>query len=67
MITLYSTHCPQCTLLERQLKQKNIQYTVCDDVAKMLALGISHAPILSVDGNLMNLKEALTWIKGETT
>ena len=63
MITLYSTHCPQCTLLEKQLKQKNIEFTICDDVAKMLSLGFSSAPILDVDGTLMRFADALKWVK----
>ena len=64
-IILYSTHCPQCCLLERQLKQNNIQFTVCDDVAQMLSLGINSAPVLGVNGELLKLKDALKWIKGE--
>jgi glutaredoxin len=63
MITLYSTHCPQCSLLERQLKQKNIQFEICDDVAKMLSFGFSSAPILEVDGTFMKFADALKWVK----
>ena len=62
-VTLYSTHCPQCMLLEKQLKQKGIKFDVCDDVAKMLALGFSSAPILSVNGNYMRFAEALKWVR----
>ena len=63
MITLYSTHCPQCTLLERQLKEHRIKYEICDDVAKMISLGFTHAPILDVDGTQMNFANALKWIR----
>lgn len=64
MITLYSTHCPRCHVLETKLRQKNIQYQVVDDVDKMLALGIKEAPQLSVDGAMMSFGEAIKWVNG---
>ena len=49
MITLYSTHCPRCRVLETKLTQKNIEFNVVTDVNKMESLGIQSVPILEVD------------------
>ena len=27
MVVFYSTHCPKCNILEKKLKQANIEYT----------------------------------------
>lgn len=62
-VTLYSTHCPQCRALENQLKQKNIEFIVKDDINEMLELGFTSAPILEVNGNYMRFKDALNWVK----
>lgn len=59
-ITLYTTHCPKCSVLEKKLIEKGIQYEVNDNVKDMLALKIVEAPKLSV---LMDFTEALNWIK----
>ena len=32
MVTLYSTHCPRCLVLEKKLKQKNISYQEVNDI-----------------------------------
>ena len=61
-ITFYSTHCPQCNILEKKLQQKNISYIECNDVNEMLARGLSYAPALDVDGNLMDFTNAIKWI-----
>ena len=62
-ITLYSTHCPQCKALETLLTQKGINFQVNDNVVEMISLGFTHAPILDVNGTLMNFKDALTWVR----
>lgn len=62
-IILYTTHCPQCKLLEKTLKDKNIEYKEETNVDTMLSLGIQAVPILQVDDKKMNLKEALTWVR----
>lgn len=60
---LYSTGCPKCGLLKKVLEQKGIEYTVEDDVNKMLELGIEEVPMLKIQGKLMNYDEALRYIK----
>ena len=62
-IILYSTStCPSCRNLKSQLNNKGIIYEVCDDEDKMISIGIQHIPVLEVDGNRLNYKEALKWI-----
>lgn len=39
MITLYSTNCPRCMVLEKKLAAAGIEYTINNDVDEMLSLG----------------------------
>ena len=58
---LYSTHCPMCMAAESLLRKKGIRYTECDDVEKMIAMGITHAPLLDMgDGKLLSYKEMMS-------
>lgn len=63
-VILYTTHCPMCKMLKLQLDKANIEYEICDDVEHMKSLGFTKAPLLSVDGQIFQMKEALAWIKG---
>lgn len=61
-IVLYTNHCVQCGVLEDLLKKRNIQYSVVDDVDTMLSLGLTHMPVLEIDGNFMQFKDAYNFI-----
>ena len=61
-IILYSTHCPRCCVLEKKLKEKNIQYTENNSIDEMLSLGINEVPVLMVDSQFLKFKEAVNWI-----
>ena len=64
MIVLYTTHCPQCRVLETKLKQKGIEYEENDDVSEMIALGYHTAPLLKLeDGQVLNFTAARNWLK----
>ena len=65
MIVFYSTHCPKCSILEKKLKQANIEYTENNDVETMVAKGMTSAPSLEVDGKLMSFAESIEWIKSQ--
>ena len=65
MITLYSTHCPRCCIIEKKLKSKDIEFELCDDEDAMIEKGFKEVPKLEVDGVLMDFKEANEWIKGQ--
>lgn len=62
-ITLYSTHCPKCKVLESKLKNLGLEYTEIDDVDAMLKLGIKMAPVLKVDGRMMDFMTANRFLK----
>ena len=64
-VVLYSTHCPQCKVLETKLKQKEINYEIVTDVALMQEKGFMSAPKLEVDGTVYDFKEAVKWIGGQ--
>ncbi len=61
-IVLYTTHCPKCSVLEKKLAKKNIEYTEFTSVQDMLDMGISTVPVLSVDGELLPFEKANQWI-----
>ena len=63
MVKLYSTHCPKCKILTIKLQQKNINFTEIDDIAVMQSLGFKSAPMLSVDGKIMDFNKALAWVR----
>ena len=70
MVILYTTGCPQCKVLKAKLDSKNIEYTIVDDVDKMLDLGLMSAPNLRVNDNMFNFNEARKLVdayEGKTT
>lgn len=66
-IILYTIDCPNCTILEKKLKAKNIEFIrVSDeDTIKAKGLGDSSFPILEVDGVAMNYKTAIQWVNNQ--
>ncbi len=62
MVTLYSTHCPRCRVLESKLTQKNIEFNVVTDINKMESLGIQSVPILEVNDKLLSFTDAIAWV-----
>lgn len=62
-ITLYTTHCPQCAVLQSQLDAHHITYSTCEDAQTMRGMGITSVPVLDVDGKLLLMKDALSWVK----
>ena len=61
-VTLYTTGCPKCMVLESKLDSKNIDYAKETDADKMIELGFSSAPMLKVDDELMDFGKAIKWI-----
>lgn len=61
-IILYSTGCPKCKVLKSKLDSKGIDYTIFNDVDRMVEMGITTVPDLMVDGKLMNFKESMEWV-----
>lgn len=61
-VVLYTTHCPKCSVLEKKLHNKNIEYEENTNTEEMLSKGFDEVPILEVDGHAMNFKMANEWI-----
>ena len=66
MVTLYSTHCPKCRVVEMKLKQLGIEHQIIDDEDTVVKIGqdqhILSAPILEADGKFMNFQDAVKFI-----
>lgn len=61
-IVLYSTGCPKCRILESKLNQNGIKYNLVDNEDVMIEKGFMSAPMLEIDGNVMNFTEAMKWV-----
>lgn len=61
-VTLYSTNCPKCKVLESKLNQHGVDFNVNHDVELMREKGFDFLPKLEVDGIIYNFKEAVDWI-----
>ena len=61
-VTLYTTHCPKCKVLESKLNSKNIAYDEVTDVEEMTRLGFQAVPMLKVDDTVMDFMGANQWL-----
>lgn len=62
-MTLYTTaNCPRCKVLKMKLDKNNIQYDEVQDIDVLISKGIKQAPMLEVDGELLNLDKANKFI-----
>ncbi len=64
-ITLYTTHCPKCVVLEKKLNQKQIEFDICDDIEIMEQKGFMTAPMLEVNNDIMDFGKAVEWINNK--
>lgn len=62
MITLYSTGCPKCRVLEKKMNQKGIDFTIVDDPKEITLLGYTSVPVLKVGNEYYEFVEANRWI-----
>jgi glutaredoxin len=62
-VVLYSTNCPKCKVLEKKLDSIGVDYTIVTDEDLMISKGFSSAPMLEVDGNIMDFGNAVRWAK----
>jgi glutaredoxin len=65
-VKMYTTGCPKCNVMKRKLDEAKIPYEAVTDNATILSVatkaGISMAPLLEVDGVVMNFKDGCDWI-----
>ena len=59
---LYSTGCPKCNVLKKKLTQKGVDFKLIEDADAMISKGFMSAPMLEVDGNVMNFMDAVKWV-----
>lgn len=66
-IILYTIDCPNCIVLEKKLKSKNIDFLKVsdEDTIKAKGFGDSSFPILEVDGVVMSYKTAIQWVNNQ--
>lgn len=62
MVTFYTTHCPQCKVLQKKLDAMGIRYKENTNIDDMLDLGIKSAPALGVEGKILGFKDAVKWV-----
>ncbi len=71
MITLYTTHCPKCKILQQKLDQKKVDYEIIDDEETVLEfgkdIGILSTPILEVNGVAFDFNGAIKWLASKET
>lgn len=67
MIKMYSTGCPKCNVLKKKLDLKKIEYEIITDLTIIKEVGkesnINTLPILSVNGEIMDFKNAINWLE----
>lgn len=61
-IILYTIGCPKCKVLESKLDKKGIKYERCEDIETMRQKNLKSAPVLEVDGELMEFSLAIKWV-----
>lgn len=66
-VVLYTIDCPNCLVLEKKLKAKNIEFLRVSDEATIRARGFGDSPfpILEVGDETMNYKTAISWINNQ--
>ena len=62
-VVLYSTNCPRCKVLEKKLDSIGIEYEIQTDEDVMIEKGFTSAPMLEVDGSIMDFGNAVKWAK----
>lgn len=61
-VTLLTIDCPKCKILEKKLDAAGVGYAKCYDKDLMVEMGIDTLPVLLVDGEKMQFKEAVDWV-----
>lgn len=64
-VVLYTVGCSKCKVLSMKLDNKKIPYEVCTDIEIMKSMGFIQAPMLEVDGKIMNFTEAVEWANNQ--
>lgn len=52
-----------CKVLKTKLNLVGVSYEEINDQETMIAKGFKSAPILEVEGQVLNFKDAIEWVK----
>ena len=63
VITLYSTGCPKCQILEKRLKKNNIDFVISNDVDVLIEKGFQSAPVMAVGKLFYDYNSAMNLLK----
>ena len=50
-------------MLKKLLDHKGLNYTYVDDTSILLGLGLTHLPVLEVNGTKMQASQARRWVE----
>lgn len=62
MLTLFSTECPKCRVLEHKLNQNKIAYEKSSDIQEVIDNGFMSAPVLKLGDDYMDFVTAINWL-----
>ena len=62
---LYSIGCPKCEVLEKKLKQNNIDFDIVSSKEEILSLGITEVPVLKVEDKYLSFSDAIKFINNQ--
>lgn len=65
MITLFSTGCPKCRVLEQKLNAKNIDFIKSSDIQEVIDQGFMSVPVLKINDKYYDFKQGVDWINNE--
>ena len=65
MVTLFSTNCPKCRVLEQKLNQKNISFNKNSDMNEVIEKGFMSTPVLKIDDVYLDFTSAVKWVNGQ--
>lgn len=65
MVTLFSTNCPKCRVLEQKLNKQNIAFEINHDMQEVIDKGFMSAPILKLGDDYMDFITAVAWLNGK--
>ena len=67
-ITLYTTGCPKCRVLEGKLKAAGIEFDIVTDIEEMKNLGIISAPAMMIGkAGPLDFSQAIRWGREKTS
>lgn len=69
-VTLYSTGCPKCKVLEQKLNENKLKYKVVSSVEEMLSKGFTNVPMIEIVDDKINktmgFADAFKWLNERT-